>query len=725
MNEYTAKRMLLSIAFLGMIMEGRSQNCDTNLFPNHREYYDTYHDVAADLPNWKHYNTHDPTVNKQGEWYYMYSTDASWAGLNKTGALKRRSKDLVNWEFLGNAFNGVPQSAKDYFLIHNPSYKDAGIWAPFLLKYRNKYILYYSAPGGLSGVNYAFIGYATSDSAGGPWEDKGMITTSYRDTINAIDPTVVYDSVAQRLWMAYGSWERGIHILELDTATGGIKTPGDKGVKIARRNTPAAGLEGAEISYRNGWYYLFVSYDALGDLYNVRVGRSRNASGPYYDFNGVNMAEPSSNIPMIQAPYRFNNHFGWQGTGHCGVYNDSGKYYMFNQGRPSIEPAMMVLHVREIFWIDDWPVVSPERYAGVPACPITADSLPGDWEHMPLKYHSTTVSDFHCTSALLHLDAGGTFNGKASNTWTFDHDTLILNWNTGVEDKLVVFYGWDWENSCRTILYSGINKTGTCSWGKKINQVEADRHSLVDDGASYTIRNLHSHKLMQVSADTAETRVRQGMDNGRSGQLWKIKNAGNGYSYLFPQNNENDFVMEVKNGKKNNYTGIILNPIDGTDKQQFKVVYNGNGYFHFLTRVTNDLSCAEVISYALEEGATINENAYSGALNQLFRLTKIDTIPIDTVSVDTFPTALNSFELSSVAVYPNPSRDGRLFIDLSLLKESGDICISILDLRGVTLYSAFLETPSVYRSDWTLDKGIYIVKINAGAKQYVNKLVVQ
>jgi hypothetical protein len=81
--------------------------------------------------------------------------------------------------------------------------------------------------------------------------------------------------------------------------------------------------------------------------------------------------------------------------------------------------------------------------------------------------------------------------------------------------------------------------------------------------------------------------------------------------------------------------------------------------------------------------------------------------------------------LSSVAVYPNPSRDGRLFIDLSSLKESGDICISILDLRGVTLYSAFLETPSVYRSDWTLDKGIYIVKINAGAKQYVSKLVVQ
>jgi arabinan endo-1,5-alpha-L-arabinosidase len=719
------KRMLLSMAFLGMLLTGRSQNCDTNLFPNGREYYDTYHDVAADLPNWKHYNTHDPTVNKQGDWYYMYSTDASWAGLNKTGALKRRSKDLVNWEFLGNAFDGVPQSAKDYFLIHNPSYTDAGIWAPFLLKYRNKYILYYSAPGGLSGVNYAFIGYAISDSAGGPWEDKGMITTSYRDTINAIDPTVVYDSVNQRLWMAYGSWERGIHILELDTATGGIKTPGDRGVKIARRKTTAEGLEGAEISYRNGWYYLFVSYDALGDLYNVRVGRSRNANGPYYDFNDVDMAQTSSNIPMIQAPYRFNNHIGWQGTGHCGVYNDNGKYYMFNQGRPSIEPAMMVLHVREIFWIDDWPVVSPERYAGVPDCPVTADSIPGDWEHMRLKYHSTTVSDFHSTSEALHMDADGTFNGKTNNTWTFNQDTLILNWNTGVVDKLVVFHGWDWENSCRTILYTGISKTGSCSWGKKVNQTEVDRHTLIIEGATYTLRNLYSHKLMNVTADTAETRVRQGADNGQSGQQWKIKNAGNGYSYLFPQNNTENLAMEVRNGKKDNFTGILVNPLDGSDKQMFKMVYNGNGYFHILTRVTNDLSCAEVISYSLEEGGTINENTYSGALNQLFRLTKVDSIPIDTVSADTFPSGINRVEFSSVTVYPNPSRDGRLFIDLASLKESGDIRISILDLSGVNLYNATLEKQSVYKPELVLEKGMYIVRIYTGTKLYVSKLVVQ
>src|SRR3989304_1061126 len=335
------KEFLLMIGFIGILMNSMSQDCDTNLFPNGRQYYDTYHEFASFPSQWKHFNTHDPTVYKDGEWFYMYSTDASWGGVNENGALKRRSKDLVNWEFLGNAFDGVPQSAVDFFRNNgNPNYDDDGIWAPFLYKFKNKFYLYYSAPGGVSNVNFAYIGYATSDSAAGPWEDQGMITTSkpldttttgalIQDTINAIDPSVIYDSTAQRLWMVYGSWHRGLYVLELDTATGGIKTPGNRGVKVAARN---GGLEGPEINYRNGWYYLFVSYDPLGDLYNVRVGRSKTLNGPYYDINGNNMAANTDNNPMVLSPYRFNNHPGWQGTAHCGVYNDNGSYYMFNQG---------------------------------------------------------------------------------------------------------------------------------------------------------------------------------------------------------------------------------------------------------------------------------------------------------------------------------------------------------------------------------------------------------
>ena len=717
------KRITLTVVLLKFFYVIPAQNCDTNLFPDRRQYYDTYHEVVSEPSDWKHFNTHDPSVNKQGEWYYMYSTDASWANLHETGALKRRSRDLVNWEFLGTAFDGVPQSAQDFFINgYNPEYTDVGIWAPFLLNFKNRYILYYSAPGGLDGVNLAFLGYATSDSAGGPWVDQGMITTSIPgDTINAIDPTVVYDSTTHRLWMAYGSWHTGIYMLELDTATGGIKTPGDRGVRVAARAT-GYGLEAPEICYRDGWYYLFVSYDPLLDVYNVRVGRSRNANGPYYDINGVDMADPSSNFPMILAPYRFDDHPGWQGTGHCGVFNDNGTYYMFNQGRPSIEPAMMVLHVREIFWIDGWPVVSPERFAGVPECTIYQDSLVGEWEHLPLIY-KTSPGNFHSRSGSLELNADGTFNNDPENTWTLEGDTLILNWTTGDIQILVVHWGWDWENSCRTLLYTGINTSGLCIWGKKINQDESDRYTELIHGATYSIRNLHSHMLMHVpgSSDIPGISIKQGSDNGLGSQLWKINESGNGYYYLFPHHSQIGLVMEVQNGTADNYNDLIVNPVDGTDKQQFLIHYLQNGYFRILTKVSDNESCADVEGYSLEEGGNIFQWTYLGGLNQMWRFEKIDSIAIDPVYLSEPWADEDEF----IRVYPNPSSDGNIFLDLTSLNECNTLEVSVAGLRGDFVQRIPVGRLLAYRIDLDLPVGIYIIRVVTEKRQYVNRLIIR
>jgi len=712
------KKLLIIIVFSLILKNSWSQNCDTNLFPSGQQYYDLYRDVERDIPNWKHYNTHDPTVYKDGEWFYMYSTDASMGNIHNTGALKRRSKDLVNWEFLGTAFDGIPQSAVDFFKNNgNPDYTDNGIWAPFLYKYKNKFYLYYSAPGGLEGVNFAYIGYATSDSASGPWEDQGMITTSYRDTINAIDPTVVYDSINQRLWMAYGSWHSGLYILELDTATGGIKTPGNRGVRIAART---GGLEGPEITYRNGWYYLFVSYDPLGVLYNVRVGRSKNANGPYYDFNGVNMADYTSNIPMIQAPYRFNNHPGWQGTAHCGVYNDNGTYYMFNQGRPSIEDFEMVLHVRKIFWIDGWPIVSPERYAGVPQCEITADSLTGKWEHMPLIYKTSTTNP-HSTSQSLELHADGTFNNNPANTWTFNNDTLIFNWNNGQYiDKVIVFWGWDWENSCKTILYTGMNTGGLCIWGKKINQEVVDSYTKLISGAAYLISNLHSNLVMEVpnGVDNEGVSIKQGADIGQASQLWRLIDWKNGYYKLSSLCSQTGRVIEVYNGSDYNGNDIILGTNELGDKQQFRILYNNNGYFRILTKVSNNIRCFDVYGFSVTQGGNIVQWEYSGGLNQLWRFKKIDTVTI--VNLEEIP-----YEKPYIQLYPNPSNDGNTILNLEGLNHYDNISISVYDNKGTEVYNTRNATYPMQCLNLRLSPGIYVIQVNTRQKHYIEKLIVR
>ncbi len=61
-------------------------------------------------------NTHDPGIFKDKGSYYTFSTDAMYREEDKPpfrgGVQVRRSKDLVDWEWVGHAFDGVPEQAK-------------------------------------------------------------------------------------------------------------------------------------------------------------------------------------------------------------------------------------------------------------------------------------------------------------------------------------------------------------------------------------------------------------------------------------------------------------------------------------------------------------------------------------------------------------------------------------------------------------------------------------
>jgi len=66
------------------------------------------------------------------------------------------------------------------------------------------------------------------------------------------------------------------------------------------------------------------------------------------------------------------------------------------------------------------------------------------------------------------LDAGGTINGTSSNSWTYSAPWLELRWNNNEAiEKVKVERGRDWENKKNTILFTGLDQTGTAVWGKK------------------------------------------------------------------------------------------------------------------------------------------------------------------------------------------------------------------------------------------------------------------
>jgi arabinan endo-1,5-alpha-L-arabinosidase len=699
--------ILLCVLYIHLrISYGQESKNDVFIGP---PYFDTYHEYWNQQNMWTMYNVHDPSVHKDREWFYMYGTDVSMGGGTPYGGHKRRSQNLIDWEWLGTAFDGIPASAREYFLTYNPNYVDGAIWAPFLHRSGDEFRLYYSAPGGLTNQNLGYIGYATSNSAAGPWEDRGMVAGSFPgDTINAIDPTVIIDQETGQHWMAYGSYQRGLYIVELDPDTGGLLNPDDRGKRIAaRQGGRHASIEGPELAYRNGWFYLFVSYDWLEDFYNVRVGRSRTPDGPYLDYNGLDMALYSDNFPMIITPYRFNHHGGWQGTAHCSVFQDGDKYYMANQGRTSRAIYNMVLHVREIFWIDDWPVVSPQRYAGVPQAEIHPDSIVGQWEHMRLLYNKSVP---HARPEIIEFNSNGTINNNVSNTWALDHDTLTLSWSYGLYiDKLILSWGWDWENRCVTLLYTGMNQGGLNIWGKKIHPEIIHKNTVLDHGSTYVIRNHHSNLVLDVQDNSDGANVRQWSDTGAENQEWLVLATGDGYFMLSPMNSTTGQVLEVTNASPNNGANIRIGPNVFGENQKWKIEYQNNGYFVLKSKVSGEEGCADVNAFSVANGGNIMQWEYLDGNNQLWRFERIQT-GVDTgygVGVD----QLVSDSASDVIIYPNPSYNHSIYIDMSRVNTSNPVKISVWDTLGRIVYLNTISQKPLITLNEKFPAGIYIINV--------------
>lgn len=279
------------------------------------------------------YSLPDPTVIKGDDGYfYLYATE------DIRNLPIHRSKDLVNWEFLGTAF--TDESRPDF----EPN---GGIWAPDINKIGDKYVLYYSMSV-WGGEWTCGIGCAVSDRPEGPFKDCGMMFRSNGIKVqNSIDPYYIEDNGHKYLF--WGSF-RGIYAIELSEDGLSLKS-GSSPVQIA-----GTAYEGTYIHKRGGYYYMFASIgsccEGLKSTYTTVVGRSTSLFGPYLDKKGQSMMDNHHEILIHK-----NDSF--VGTGHNSeiVSDNAGTDWLFYHAVSVANPDGRVLMLDKIDWIDGWPSV--------------------------------------------------------------------------------------------------------------------------------------------------------------------------------------------------------------------------------------------------------------------------------------------------------------------------------------------------------------------------------
>lgn len=495
------------------------------------KYADDYRSISdwSHRAEWNLANVHDPTVMLADDgYYYMYQTDASFGNAHEGhGHLHgRRSKNLIDWEYLGATLNSTPS----WVLAKCNEYRTAlglpavtqpqnAFWAPTARKVtvggKTVYRMYYSVImdnyiGNGKPVSTAFDGtwterayigmMETADPASNKWEDKGFVICSSSDLgknwkrssqtdwdgyfkFNAIDPSYIVTPEGEH-WLIYGSWHSGIAAVQLNPETG--KTLAELpnpwgtadeiapyGKQIETRGGRWQGSEGPEVVYHDGYYYLFIAYDELSVAYNTRVVRSKNVDGPYVDINGSSAIDLVQAYPIETHPYRFSKGSGWVGISHCAVFDDGNDNWFFaSQGRfpdnagGAAPNAVMLGQIRRIIWTETgWPIVLPERYGAVPQNEIRKEDIVGTWEHIDLSYKYAEQR----TSVTMSFTADGKISGGPWNgaTWTFDAAKNTVTTSNGV--TLYLSRECDWEATPRTqtIVYGAHGKDKTY-WGKKI-----------------------------------------------------------------------------------------------------------------------------------------------------------------------------------------------------------------------------------------------------------------
>lgn len=481
-----AKRHYLLIALLGLLV------CASNSIALAAASV-----ALAQIPSFTNVSVHDPSVVRDGAEAYVFGSHLASA----------RTADWMHWVQISS--DSVPGNP----LVPDPQGEFAealawvggnnALWAPDVIRLGDGRYYYYYCIGRLDQPRGA-LGIAVADSITGPYHNLGIILRSgmwglpspdgtiYDHTVHpyAVDPDVFFDKTGQ-LWMVYGSYAGGVFILELDPDTG-FPFPGQGyGKKLIGGND--ARIEGPFMLYspESDYYYLFLSFGGFPSAkgYNIRVARSRQPDGPFFDAAGNDMTDVAGTPGTLFddaaiAPYGVkllgNYQFlpvagepsdttqGYLSPGHNSAYRDpdTGRYFLIFHTRFVGRGEEHEVRVHQLYMnADGWLVAAPHRFAGETLQRYGMNNIPGDYK---VINHGKAISADVNTSTVITLRPNGRIAGGGNGWWGLSGANNLALSLGGVVYQGVVTTQWDDDQGAWVYAFSAISVDGVALWGSRV-----------------------------------------------------------------------------------------------------------------------------------------------------------------------------------------------------------------------------------------------------------------
>ena len=300
----------------------------------------------------------DPSVIRANDGYfYLYATQTKtyWMPVY-------RSKDLVNWEYQGTAFNKATE----------PDLPGGGaFWAPEIRFLNGKYVLYYSWAK-MNGTDISYTAVAVGDTPMGPFPDSKELIGNKEFGSNCIDQ--FYYEEDGKKYMFFGSF-KGIYVTELEDDGLTVKL-GNDGKPTLKKQVCGNAFEGTNIYKKGKYYYLFASIgsccNGVNASYQVVVGRSENLLGPYVDKDGKDMLKNNWELVLEGDGQK------WIGPGHNSiiVQDDEGTdwmiYHSYMKKDGGVGGRLGMLD--RVLWTDDgWPYIKNQIPSNSHLIPVFYD----------------------------------------------------------------------------------------------------------------------------------------------------------------------------------------------------------------------------------------------------------------------------------------------------------------------------------------------------------------